>query len=505
MNAKARIAKLERITKGVERHTCGPIILVRSTVDHVLQEVSGMFQQYRGHPHTIGLTRREVVQIGFSGLVGIGLPALLSNQALTAESTARRGRSVILIFLTGAPSHLDMFDLKPEAPEQVRGMFRPIATRAVGVQICEHLPGLAARADKFAIVRSMTHGLPSHEHATHMVLTGIDTMPPGSTHMASRHDWPCYASGLNYVRPRRDGFPCGVMLPTYLNNGYGFSGQNAGFLSARHDPWHVREDPNGPNFRVENLNLPIGLSIRDLDGRRRLLAQVDQQRAGLDQARAVGDFTSQQEQAFCMLTSSEIGRAFAIDREPAAVRDRYGRHLFGQSLLLARRLVEAGVSIVQANMGTMNNWDTHNSNFTQLKDRLLPPLDQGVSALLDDLDARGLLDETLIVMVGEFGRTPQLGGNVGTPSYVPDGRDHWAGVFFALFAGAGVRGGQVIGSSDRIAAYPAANPYYPSNLGATIYRVLGVDPRTTIADRLNRPMQLNEGEFIAPLFTGRTQ
>ncbi|MSQ95515.1 MAG: DUF1501 domain-containing protein [Gemmataceae bacterium] len=457
-----------------------------------------------GHRHTTGMTRRELLQVGYSGLVGMGLPALLANQAQAAETTARRARSVILIFLTGAPSQLDMFDLKPDAPESVRGTFRPIATRAVGVQICEHLPRLAARADKFAIVRSMTHSLPSHEHATHMVLSGIDTMPPGSTHMASRHDWPCYASGLNYVRPRRDGFPSGVMLPTYLNNGYGFSGQNAGFLGARHDPWQVREDPNGPNFRVENLNLPVGLSIRDLDNRRRLLAQVDQQRAGLDRARAVGDYTSQQQQAFSMLTTSEIGRAFAIDREPAAVRDRYGRHMFGQSLLLARRLVEAGVPIVQANMGTMNNWDTHNSNFTQLKDRLLPPLDQGVAALLDDLETRGLLDETLIVMVGEFGRTPQLGGNVGTPSYVPDGRDHWAGVFFAVFAGAGVRGGQVIGSSDRIAAYPAASPYYPSNLGATIYRVLGVDPRTAIADRLNRPMHLNEGEVIAPLFSGAT-
>ncbi len=468
-----------------------------------------MLEQPIGHQHSTGMQRREFLQVGYSGLLGMGLPALFAHQTQAAETTRgaqeRRARSVILIFLTGAPSHLDTFDLKPEAPEEVRGTFRPSATRAVGVRICEHLPRLAARADKFAIVRSMTHGLPSHEHATHMVLTGIDKMPLGSTHMASRHDWPCYASGLNTVRPRRDGFPSGVMLPTYLNNGYGFSGQNAGFLGARHDPWQVREDPNGPNFRVENLNLPVGLSIRDLDDRRRLLTQVDQQRASLDQARAVGDYSSQQEQAFSMITASAIGRAFAIDREPAAVRDRYGRHMFGQSLLLARRLVEAGVPIVQANMGTMNNWDTHNNNFTQLKDRLLPPLDQGVAALLDDLETRGLFDETLIVMVGEFGRTPQLGGNVGTPSYVPDGRDHWAGVFFAVFAGAGVRGGQAIGSSDRIAAYPAANPYYPSNLGATIYRVLGVDPQTAIADRLNRPMHLNEGEVIAPLFTGATK
>jgi hypothetical protein len=462
--------------------------------------------QDTSHRHTVGMTRRELLQVGYSGLLGLGLPSLFARHAWAAAGArGTRGqhpRSVIIVFLTGAPSHIDTFDLKPDAPAEVRGTFRPIATRAVGVQICEHLPRLAARADKFAVVRSMTHGLPSHEHATHMVLTGIDKMPLGSTHMASRHDWPCYASGLDYVRPRRDGLPSGVMLPTYLNNGYGFSGQNAGFLGARHDPWQLRQDPNSPDFRVENLSLPIGLSIGDLNNRRQLLAQVDQQRASLARIRASAEFSSHQERACSMLTGSAIGQAFAIEREPAAIRDRYGRHMFGQSLLLARRLVQYGVPIVQANMGPMNNWDTHNNNFTQLKDRLLPPLDQGMAALLDDLEARGMLDETLIVMVGEFGRTPQLGGNVGTPSYVPDGRDHWAGVFFALFAGAGVRGGQVIGSSDRIAGYPASNPYYPSNLGATIYRALGVDPRTAIADRLDRPMHLNEGEPIGPLFTG---
>jgi hypothetical protein len=460
------------------------------------------------HRHSVGITRRELLQVGYSGLLGLGLPSLLAGRTEAAEgasrSDAKPRRSVILIFLTGAPSHLDMFDLKPDAPAEVRGEFRAIASRTVGLQICEHLPRLATGSDKYAVVRSMTHGLPSHEHATHMVLTGIDKLPAGSTHMASRHDWPCYASGLDFVRPRRDGIPSGVMLPTYLNNGYGFSGQHAGFLGAKHDPWHVKQDPNAADFRVENLSLPVGLSVTDLDNRMRLLAQVDQQRAALAATLGVGEFGHIQNQAFSVLTAGRVNRAFAIDREPDRLRDHYGRHLFGQSLLLARRLVEAGVPIVQANMGSMNNWDTHNSNFKQLKDRLLPPLDQGVSALLNDLETRGLLDETLVVMVGEFGRTPKLGGNVGTPSYVPDGRDHWGGVFFALFAGAGVQGGQVIGRSDKIAAYPAVSPYYPSNLGATIYQTLGVDPRTAIADRLNRPMHLNAGERIEPLFTGAT-
>lgn len=458
------------------------------------------------HNHRLGLARRELLQVGYSGLFGLGLSSVLAQQARSGQDAARsatpRAKSVILIFLTGAPSHLDMFDLKPEAPAEVRGTFQPIATQTPGIEICEHLPKLAARSGKYAIIRSMTHGLPSHEHATHMVLTGIDKMPIGATHMASRMDWPCYASTLDYLRPRRDGIPNGVMLPTYLNNGYGFSGQDAGFLGARFDPWHVKQDPNDPKFRVESLNLPAGLTVDSLAQRRQLLARFNAQAAEFDRARSVAEFGGYQEQAISILTASAISRAFAIDEEPAAVRDTYGRHQFGQSLLLSRRLVQAGVPIVQANMGSMNNWDTHNSNFTQLKDRLLPPLDQGVSALLDDLSGSGLLDETLVVMLGEFGRTPKLGGNVGTPSYVPDGRDHWGGVFFALFAGAGVRGGQVIGSSDKIAAYPAANPYYPSDLGATIFQSLGIDPQSIIRDRLERPMPASEGQSIAALFTG---
>ena len=457
------------------------------------------------HQHTLGINRRELLQVGYSGLIGLGLPTLLAQQARASESAPsreQRARSVILIFLTGAPSHLDMFDLKPEAPAEVRGTFQPIATRTPGMDVCEHLPKLAVRSDKYAVIRSMTHGLPSHEHATHMLLTGIDKMPMGSTHMASRYDWPCYASTLDYLRPRRDGIPNGVMLPTYLNNGYGFSGQDAGFLGAKYDPWHVKQDPNDPKFRVENLSLPVGMTVDALGHRRELLAQFNAQSASFDLARSAAEFSNYQDQAMSILTASAIGRAFAIDQEPAEVRDNYGRHQFGQSLLLSRRLVQAGVPIVQANMGTMNNWDTHNSNFTQLKDRLLPPLDQGVSALLDDLRSSGLLETTLVVMVGEFGRTPKLGGNVGTPSYVPDGRDHWGGVFFALFAGAGVRGGQVIGSSDNIAAFPASNPYYPSDLGATIFSSLGIDPRSIIKDRVNRPSHASEGEPIAPLFTG---
>ena len=453
----------------------------------------------RTHRHSIGLTRREAIQIGYTGLLGFGLPSLWGRSAL-ADGSGPKAKSVLLIFQTGAPSQIDTLDPKPEAPEKVRGSFQPIATAVPGIQVCEHLPLLAARADQFAIVRSMTHNVPSHEHGTHMMLTGIDRMPPGATHMASRADWPCYASGLDFLRPRSDGVPNGVMLPTYLNNGYGFCGQNAGVLGPKYDPWHVKQDPNNPAFRVEELSLPLGLTAEHLDDRRGLLARIDAQTDSLARKADSGGWDVLQDRAFSLLTAGAVKRAFAIDREDPRVRDRYGRHPFGQSLLLARRLIQAGVPIVQANMGSMNNWDTHQDIFGQLQSRLLPPLDQGVSALLDDLQSLGMLEETLVIVVGEFGRTPRIGQDSLNNALNKTGRDHWAGVFSALIAGGGVRGGQVVGRSDKLGAYPASRGYYPSDLGATIYTALGVRPDSEVRDQLGRPLQLNRGEPIAPLF-----
>ncbi len=446
-----------------------------------------------------GLTRRELIQVGYTGLLGFGLSSLWSQTGFAGSKTAK-AKSVLLIFQTGAPSQIDTFDPKPSAPEEIRGTFATIATKAPGVSICEHLPGLAARADKFAIVRSMTHDLPSHEHATHMLLTGIDKMPTGSTHMVSRADWPCYASGLDFLRPRQDGVPNGVMLPTYLNNGYGFSGQHAGVLGPKFDPWHIKQDPNDPKFRVEEFALPLGLTAEKLDDRRSLLAEIDGQAESLKKLQGEG-WRGLQDKAFSLLTSGRVKQAFNLDREDPKTRDRYGRHMFGQSLLLSRRLIEAGVPIVQANMGHMNHWDTHTKNCEQLKMNLLPPLDQALSALLDDLDSRGLLAETLVIMVGEFGRTPRIGqDSQGLPQH-KSGRDHWSGVFSALFAGGGVLGGQVIGRSDKIGAYPASPGFSPSDLGATIYSALGVDPESNVSDQLGRPLQLNRGRLIRALYS----
>ncbi|HEV3118287.1 MAG TPA: DUF1501 domain-containing protein [Gemmataceae bacterium] len=456
-----------------------------------------------GHRHSIGISRRELLQVGYSGLLGIGLSSALGAAVRAAGTvqapTRRKPKSVILIFLTGAASHIDTFDMKPEAPSEVRGEFKPIATKMPGLHICEHLPRLAARVDKYTLVRSLAHREYNHLVATHHTLTGHPQPGAFFDKVASRDDWPCYAATLDHLHPRHDGVPSGVHLPTFLVEGpLTWPGQHAGFLGPRHDPWQITRNPNSRDFRVDSLRLAQGLEIDRLGDRRILLDQVNQQQRQLAQG-AAGRLSDQQQLAFSVLTSGKIARAFEMHREPDAVRERYGRHAFGQSLLLARRLIEAGVPVVQANMGRVQNWDTHSDNFRSLKTRLLPPLDRGVSALLDDLEATGLLAETLVLMVGEFGRTPKITTMPGANSA---GRDHWAPCFSGLFAGAGVRGGQVIGKSDKIGAYPTTTPYTPDDIGATVYHVLGIDPATEVYDRQSRPVRLNRGEVMHTLFTG---
>jgi uncharacterized protein (DUF1501 family) len=458
-----------------------------------------------GHRHSIGIHRRELLQVGFSGLLGIGLSSLSARAAGPAEggaspSSPRTPKSVIIVFCTGAPSHLDMFDPKPDAPPEIRGEFKPIATKVAGVHISEHLPRLAARADKYALVRTLSHRENNHLVATHHLLTGHQQPGAFFDKVASRDDWPCYSSGLHYFRPRNDGIPSGINLPTFLVEGpLTWPGQHGGFLGPRHDPWQITQDPNKPDFRVDSLRLAPGMEVNRLNDRQALLQEIDQQQQWLGKVAESRRLSDQQERAFSLLTSDRIARAFEMDREPTAVRERYGRHAFGQSLLLARRLVAAGVPVVQANMGHVQNWDTHGENWVRLKNDLLPPLDRGVAALLDDLEATGLLEETLVMLLGEFGRTPKISTLAGSKSA---GRDHWAPCFFGVFAGAGVRGGQVIGKSDKIGAYPATTPYAPDDVGATVYHVLGVDPAAEVRDRQERPVQLNRGEVMQCLFTG---
>ena len=450
------------------------------------------------HRHETGMVRREFLQVGFSGFLGTSLASLLARR--TPGAAPSRAKSVILVFLTGAPSHIDTFDLKPRAPDGIRSEYKPIATNVSGMEFCEHLPGLATRADKLAVVRSMAHSNLNHLNATHHLLTGHAQPGAFFDKIASRSDYPCYASGLDYLKPRSDGVPSGVMLPTFLMEGpLTWPGQTAGFLGPKYDPWQIKRDPNSPTFREDNLTLPVGFSVERLQGRKKLLEEMSSTRDSLSQAASRDPMADQRESAYSLLLNGRVAKAFNLKSEDPKLRDRYGRHMYGQSLLLARRLVEAGVPIVQANLGSVQTWDSHSDIFRRLKNDLLPPTDRAISALLDDLQVRGLLDETLVVITGEFGRSPRLTKNNGQG--IP-GRDHWASVFTSVFAGGGVRGGQFIGQSDKFGAYPASPPYTPNDLAATVYAALGVDLESEVRDKLDRPLKLCTGSRIEALYTG---
>jgi hypothetical protein len=437
-------------------------------------------------------TRRNALQT-----IGYSLPLFaVANRSLAKADQAPqpRAKSLIIVFCTGAISHHDTFDMKPDAPLEIRGEFKPIQTSVAGTQICEHLPRLAARAHKYALVRSLSHKDNNHLMSTHHVLTGH--LQPGGffDKVASRDDWPCYSAGCEFLRPRTDGIPSGVNLPTFLmSSPLTWPGQHAGFLGPKFDPWQIVGDPNNADFRVDALTLAQGLDFSRLEQRRSLLKTLDDKTA-VAHSNATFRMTEDQKLAFNMLSSGKLTQAFELQRESEDMRNRYGRHPFGQSLLLARRLVQAGVPIVQANMGPVQNWDSHQAIFKTMTGRLISPLDHAVSALLDDLDETGLLNDTMVMVIGEFGRTPKINAE--------GGRDHWGPCFTGLFAGAGVQGGKVIGKSDEIAAYPDSVAYSPDDIGATIYSALGIDPHSSVRDRLGRPVHLNTGSVIEALYDG---
>ncbi len=463
------------------------------------------------------VSRRQLLEIGGSSLLGMGLSSLLAGRARTAEcansgdapATAAgtpRAKSVLFVFLFGGPSHLDTLDPKPDAPAECRGDFGTIATRLPGVRVCEHLPRLAGQADKFALVRTLASNptFGDHRLAVHGLLGGIDELPAGAGLGASRRDWPCWGSVLEYLRPRDDGLPNCVVLPGEVTDPATgtYPGQSGGFLGAKFDPYRFDRDPDRPDYRVDaSLSLTDGMSISRLTAKRELLGEIDRQRAAVSAAAETVSFTGEQQSAFDVLTSGKLAGALALERESPQLRDRYGRHLFGQSLILARRLIEAGVPLVQANISYQALWDTHYNNFDALRG-LLPPFDAAISALLEDMHALGLLDETLLVVAGEFGRTPKIvQPNGSSPYFKKPGRDHWMNCFSGFFAGAGVRGGQVIGRSDAIGAFPVTRLYTHADIAATVYTALGIDPTTLIEDLQSRPAQLNRGEPIAALYS----
>ncbi|MFO0844277.1 MAG: DUF1501 domain-containing protein [Gemmataceae bacterium] len=449
---------------------------------------------------TTSLGRREFLRAGALPLVGLGLPRLLASQPRAKP----RARACIVLFMWGGPAHQDTWDMKPDAPAEYRGEFRPIPTRVPGLQICEHLPRLARHADKLALLRAMTHDDDNHTTSTSVLLTGRGLDRPGQS---LHEDWPSYGAVLSRLGRGQGPLPPFVsMMPKVATNGAPrfveqSHGQGAGWLGPVFDPLRIDDDASAPGYRVGEFSLRAEVPEVRTHRRRDLLGRLDAQRRKLEADLAAAD--AHQRRAFDLLSNRKAVEAFDLTREPMSVRERYGLNIHGQAVLQARRLVEAGVPLVTVfwqNDGITNvsvYWDTHSRNFLDLKTRLCPVTDQAFTALIEDLGARGLLDETLIVWTGEMGRTPRVGQSVpGGAGAGRDGRDHWAKVFTTVLCGGGVKGGVVHGSSDRYAAYPATSPTTPADLAATVYHLLGVDPRTQLTDRFHRPLTLCEGEPI---------
>jgi hypothetical protein len=452
-----------------------------------------------------GLGRRTWLQLGGLGLVGCSLPRLLRADA--AAPGPAQARSCVLFLLHGGPSQLDIWDMKPAAPPEVRGEFRPAATNVPGVQFVEHLPRLARMAHRFTVVRSMTHTSLFHNSATYLVTTGQPPLLDAIAFTPSDNDFPHLGAQVSLKRPGALGLPSAVSLPDPVSDGpYPTPGQNAGFLDARYAPFRIDGDPSADDFAVDGLAAGPELRADRLAGRRSLLRVVDEQLGRLADDRRVEQLDRYQQRAYALLTSDAARRAFDLGREDERLRERYGRHRYGQSLLLARRLVEAGVRLVTVYWGgRVNNplphWDTHFNNNRRLKEELLPPFDQCFSAFLEDLDVRGLLRDTLVVCTGEFGRTPRFGQFTGN-GVDQSGRDHWARCYSLVVAGGSAEGGRVLGRSDRIAAYPADDPYTPQDLTATILDALGVRPDEQLRDGLGRLVALSTGRVRRVLFEG---
>jgi Protein of unknown function (DUF1501) len=388
--------------------------------------------------------------------------------------------------------------MKPAAPEAVRGELKPVASRLSGVPVCELLPRTARVMDKVTLVRSVHHTMKNHNSAGYYSLTGYAPPTDDQRLRDSRDLLPAYGSVVDKFAPAKAGVPTFVAYPHVIRDGSVTPGQHASFLGKAHDPLFIGQDPNSPDFRLPELSLPANLSPERLGNRREVLRIIDQQTELLEFSAKARGIDAHYARALTMLSSPGVRKAFDLSSEPAAVRDRYGRTTYGQGCLLARRLVEAGARFInvyfsQSIGGCQGGWDTHGFNnkpmYPILRNYLLPITDHTLPTLLEDLDARGLLDTTLVVWVGEFGRSPRINKLAG--------RDHWPQCYTALLAGGGVKRGHVHGSSDKVGAYPAADPVRPEDLSATMFHLLGIDPKSEVRDALNRPLPISTGEVIS--------
>lgn len=508
--------------------------------------------QPQDHPR---IGRRELLQVGGLSLFGTNLADLLWLES-QAGGPARRANAIVFIFQSGGPSQHETFDPKPDAPAGVRGEYGATGTKIAGVHFCEHLPRLAARADRFAIVRTMHHPAErqfrnEHDSCTYLLHTGATEMPPGDTNATirlprpGRFEWPSIGSMIAYAAPSSShaGLPSVIEIPRLNNMKY--AGRGPGLLGPKYARWGAdlspacrapdpagscpncfsHDDPNDParaagngpkawwdnsSCRRPDFHLPdvdgAAVSPVEIQDRLRLLDRLDQTRRVLDVADRGGvleAWDAYRHQATQLVFASRPGKQnpFDLSHESERTRDRYGREEWGQAFLVARRLVEAGVRMVQVNL---RGWDTHQNAFRDLKGKLLPSLDHCLSGFLDDLSDRGLLDETLVVMCGEMGRTPRIspitaGGKNASGEVFTPGRHHWGDVFPCLLAGGGIRGGQIVGATDSHAALPVGDAYTPSDLAATIFHALGIDPRSEFHDASGRPYRLYLGRPIAPL------
>jgi hypothetical protein len=459
------------------------------------------------HNHGTGFCRRELLQVGFSAALGFSLSDLAAARPARADSGAGFGtaKHVLLVWLPGGPSHMQFWDLKPDSPSQAKGSARPIKTSAEGIDIGHVLPKIARQMHHVALIRSLTLGAEddNHELGHQKMLAGLKKRVPGAGIHDSRKDWPSLGSVVSALKPVATGLPSSIHLPVRMHNqGMPFSGETAGMLGGRYDPWLISGDPNSPAFRVPDLMPLPGFTLDRIGHRRRLLAEVDQFRRDLEGDPVIGKLDAVNQRAYEITTSSRTRDAFDLSREPGALRDRYGRHLYGQSLLLSRRLIESGVRFVQANMGPMNSWDWHNDEDRAIGN-MVPPWDQAFSTLLEDLHDRGLLKETLVLAMSEMGRNPILGRSVtgaAANAANPGGRNHWQNCWSMAVAGGGIHGGTVVGQSDELGGFPDGEAFYPNDVAATVYHALGIDPRSELYDLEGRPLVINDGTPITRLF-----
>jgi hypothetical protein len=452
------------------------------------------------HPVAAGLSRRQWLKLGTLGLAGCGLslPKLLAAEAEAPRYGIRpTADNCILLFLDGGPSHLDMWDMKPQAPDGIRGEFTPISTSLVGYQMSEHLPRVAQHAHRATIVRSMHHSVNnSHGAAVYTALTGLDRGEIGG--LASQNDHPHIGAVLAKLRPTPPNVLSHVHLPYITQEGAGNPPQPgffAGFLGRSYDPLFVLKDPNAADFKVPELTLLSETSAARLAERRQLFDALGARLPQRSDRSSASEMTVMQARAMDLLTSERTQKAFRLTDETPADRDRYGRNVYGQSVLLARRLIEAGTRLVTVSWAPDANatWDTHGNNFKSLKSTLLPQLDAACSSLVTDLAERGMLERTIVAVFGDFGRTPRINGNGA-------GRDHWNFCYSLMMFGGGFKAGRIYGSSDATGAFPASNPLVPGDILSTIYTALGIPPEFEIHDQLSRPHRVvPAGDVIADL------